>query len=133
MEREDDPSISGDIILYRRIPPWRDNVTWEENVPRFSSRNFKDGNLELSVSIAAETTPDEMLAGHDGFGLIQLTAQQVRDICGPSVKLCRCTEEPAMGHVLICGKIRSAANKLQRAAKWVDGRWPARNPPEPVG
>lgn len=69
MDREDDPSISGEIILYRRIPPWPDNVTWDENGrPTFSSLNFKDKDEELSVHIAAETSPDEMLQGHAGYG-----------------------------------------------------------------
>lgn len=133
MERQDDPAISGDVVLLRRIPPWADRVTWDEQGnPRASSFNFKDDENELSVHLASETTADELLAGHDGFGLVQLTAQQVREACGKEIKICRCQEEPVMGHVLICGKISGgAAKRLQRAAKWVEGKWPARNPPEP--
>lgn len=133
MDREDDPSISGDVILFRRIPPWPDRVTWDENGrPNFSSFNFRDKDNELSVHLASETTADEVLKSHDGFGLVQFTAQQVREACGQEIKLCRCSEEPAMGHVLVCGKIgKGAAKMLQRAAKWVEGRWPTRNPPDP--
>ncbi len=136
MECEDDPNISGDVVLFRRIPPWPDRVTWDANgQPHFSSCNFKDKENELSVHLASETTPDEVLREHDGFGLVQITAQQVREACGTGIKLCRCREDPAKGHVLICGRISGgAAKKLQRAAKWVEGRWPTRNPPElPVG
>ena len=133
MEREDDPTIAGDVVLFRRIPPWPDRVTWDDNgQPSFSSFNFKDKEHELSLHLALETTPDEVLRGHEGFGLVQITAQQVREACGTGVKLCRCSEDPAMGHVLVCGKISSgSAKKLQRATKWVEGRWPARNPPDP--
>ena len=136
MDREDDPKISGDLVFYRRIPPWGNRVTWDADGPNFSSMNFKDKDDELSVHLAAETTPDEVLAGHAGFGLVQLTAAVVRDACGEAVKLCRCPDDPAMGHVLICGKITGGmAKKLQRAATWVAGRWPSREqavpPPEP--
>src|SRR5579875_789084 len=131
MDRADDPIISGDIILFRRIPPWPDSVTWdEEGQPAFSSANFRDQIQELSVSLATETTPAEMLEGHEGFGLIQITAEQVRTICGSAVIICRCTEEPERGHVLVCGKITAGtARKLKKAARWVEGCWPAREPP----
>jgi hypothetical protein len=133
MDRRDDPTISGDMILYRRIPPWKDNVTWDEmGQPTFSSANFKDRIQELSLHLAAETTPAEMLERHEGFGLIQMTAEQVRTICGSAVIICRCTEEPERGHVLVCGKITGgAARKLKEAARWVERYWPARNPPAP--
>jgi hypothetical protein len=132
MDRVDDPSLSGELLLFRRIPPWPDNVTWSETGPRFSTANFKDRINELSVNIAAETTPDEVLEGHTEFGLIQFTAEQARAACGPNIKLCRCTEDPAKGHALICGKVtQGAAKRLQLAAVWVEGRWPARHPPEP--
>src|SRR5947209_1061798 len=101
MERQDDPSISGDIVLLRRIPPGADRVTWDEQGnPRPSSFNFKDAEDELSVNIASDTTHAEVLAGHDGFGLVQFTAQQVRVACGTAIKICRCLEEPENGHVL---------------------------------
>ena len=133
MERQDDPSISGDVILLRRIPPWADRAIWDEQGnPTASSFNFKDAEYELSMHIAAETTAEELLRGHDGYGLVKLTVQQVRDACGAEIKICRCTEEPAMGHVLICGKIGGgAAKRLQRAAAWVEGKWPDRSTPEP--
>ncbi|HJT75633.1 MAG TPA: hypothetical protein VJ739_00370 [Gemmataceae bacterium] len=133
MDRQDDPSLAGHILLYRRIPPWAERVTWDENdTPHASSFNFKDDESELSVHLASETTPDAILAGHDGFGLVQLTAQQAREACGAGIILCRCAEEPAHGHVLICGKISGgAAKKLSRAAVWVEGRWPQRDPPSP--
>jgi hypothetical protein len=133
MERQDDPKISGSIVLLRRIPPWADRVSWDEQGnPRASSFNFKDDEDELSVHIASETTPDEVLEDHTGFGLVQFTAQEVREACGSGIKLCRCLEESALGHVLVCGKIGSgAAKRLQRAAKWVEGRWPARDPAPP--
>jgi hypothetical protein len=135
MSRVDDSKLNGNILLYRRIPPWPDNVTWDDSgVPSFSSLNFNDKDSELSVNIASETTPDEVLAGHEGFGLIQFTAAQVRACCGADIVLCRCVEEPAMGHSLICGKLSKTSRKnLQKQAVWVEKKWPSRNPPEQGG
>jgi hypothetical protein len=132
MDRQNDPKISDDVILFRRIPPWPDNVHWDEQGrPTPSTLNFKDATQELSVNIASETTAEEVLTGHLHFGLVQIGVFQVREACGPGIIICRCLEEPAMGHALICGKISGgAAKKLQRAVKWVEGRWPTRNPPE---
>lgn len=133
MDRADDPTISGEMILYRRIPPWEDNVKWEMDQPVVSSANFKDRIQELSLNIAAETTPADMLKGHEGFGLIQITAGELRTICGRAVIICRCAEEPDKGHVLVCGKITGGtANRLKEAVQWVEGYWPARNPPPPT-
>ena len=131
MDRQDDPTLGGDLLLLRRIPPWADQVTWgEDGTPTPSSMNFKDKADELSVNIAQETTVEAVLSGHDGFGLSQFTARHVREACGSKVILCRCTEEPEEGHVLICGKVSGgAAKRLQKCAKWVAGRWPARLAP----
>jgi hypothetical protein len=80
MPRQDDQSISGNIILYRRIPPKGDHVSWDDNgIPTPASQNFKDKDDELSVHMAHETTAEAMLAGHNDFGLVQFTAQEVRD------------------------------------------------------
>jgi len=134
MPRQDDSTISGDIVLYRRVPPRADRVTWgEDGFPNPSSFNFKDAHDELSLHMAQETSPEAVLAGleHQGFGLVYFTAQQVREICtkpgGPPIIFCRDDIDPTNGHVLLCGKISGAmAKKLSKAARWVEGRWPAR-------
>ena len=132
MDRQDDPSISGDLLLLRRIPPRGDRVSWaEDGTPIPSSFNFKDKDDELSVYIRVETTAEAVLHGHPGFGLVCFTAQQAREACGPGIILCRCAEEPDQGHVLICGKISGgAAKRLQKAAIWFEDHWPSRISPD---
>jgi hypothetical protein len=105
MERQDDATISGGMVLWRRIPPYADNVTWDPDigVPVASSLNFRDGEHELSLSIAAETTQETVLAGHDGLGLVQLTAQDLRDVLGASFVICRDERPDEPGHILVCG------------------------------
>ncbi len=63
MAPQDDPSLSGDIRLWRRIPPGADRVKQDQitGQPRPSSMNFRDKNQELSVYLASETTIDEIL------------------------------------------------------------------------
>jgi hypothetical protein len=131
MARQDDPSICGEILLFRRIPPWGGRVQWEANgEPTPTSQNFRDKTNELSVHMARETTPDAVLAGHDAFGLVQVTAQDVRGVFTEfetEIILCRDDEDPANGHILICGKITGGmAARLRGKARWVEGRWPKR-------
>jgi len=132
MARQDDQSIAGDIVFYRRIPPKGDRVQWEADgqaVP--SSQNFRDRVDELSVYIANETTPEAVLAGHEGFGLVKFTAGQAREVLGAAVILCRDDEDPSNGHTLICGNITNGmARKLRDVVEWVEGHLPARFPPE---
>jgi len=128
MPHEDDPRISGKIVFYRRIPPGADRVSWDDTgTPTPASQNFRDHQDELSVHMAHETTPDQVLQGHPGFGLVQFTAEQARDILGDKFTICRDPEDPANGHVLICGNITgSLSKKLRKVATWVEGRMPQR-------
>ena len=89
MPRQDDSNICGEIILYRRVPLGDDHVKWDSaGTPVLTSQNFKDRLEELSVNMAHETTPADVLAGHEGYGLAQITAGSVRvasDTRDPSV------------------------------------------------
>lgn len=132
MDRHDDLAINGEMVLLRRIPPKSDRVQWDEvsGVPTPASQNFKDRNDELSAFIAEETTADLVLAGHDGFGLVQFTAGKVREVLGQVIIICRDTSDPAPGHVLICGKITNGmAKRLRDISSWVVGRWPTKPTP----
>lgn len=131
MPHVDDLTISGAIFLFRRIPYWGGHVNWDQDgQPHASSLNFRDGQNELSMHMTHETTPDRVLEGHDGFGLVQLTAAQVRDECGTAVLICRDEEDPADGHVLVVGHISGGrAKALSKLAEWVEGRWPRRIDP----
>ncbi len=128
MDRQDDPTLAGSLVLYRRIPPSGGRVEWDDKgIPIPTSGNFRDRNDELSATIAAETTVEKMLEEHESFGLVYFTAQQVRDLGCPGLLLCR--DEPPLGHVLICGKISLGKAKLfKQFVRWVDGKWPARLP-----
>lgn len=136
MARHHDPDIPEDTPLYRRIPWQGGRVTWDEQGNPFPTKsNFQDANDELSLYIAAETTEEWVLAGHDGFGLISITFAQIRAVClnenGQSVVIiCRDVEDPGNGHVLVCGRITNGMAKRLQHASWQWVRWPRREPPE---
>lgn len=96
--QEGDEVTSG--VLYRRIFPNRDYFKPPpEN--RITSLNFLPAKGEADVSMyrAAETTPSEVLEGHDGFGLLMLDAEQLWGI-GKRVVY---TPKFGKGHVSVYG------------------------------
>ena len=122
------------MILFRRIPPDGGRVVWgDDGIPQPSSQNFRDRIDELSTYLAHETSVENAIAGHEGFGLVQLSVQDVRDVFhefSAVAVICRDDENPANGHVLICGKItKGMAKRLSDRAKWVSGRLPKRVEP----
>ena len=133
MARQDNLEFSGDMILYRRVPNFGGHATWDESgKPTPSNQNFRDQDDELSMYIAAETTPEKALKGNLGFGLIWITAGYIRSICidpkGTSViQICRDERDPDDGHILICGRITGGMRKsLSKKSQWVDGYLPTR-------
>jgi hypothetical protein len=136
MARQDDPTLAGEIKVLRRIPPTADRVRWDDNnTPIPSSQNFRDNrNDELSMFIASETTPDQILKGVDGYGLVELTLREIREIYAKHTRVLRvliiCRDEgpdDGPGHILVCGKPSPRMNdELRECAKWVPGRLPAR-------
>ena len=133
MPRQDDPALTGDIKVLRRIPPTGDRVEWDaDGTPTPTSQNFRDNRTdELSLYIATETTPERVLHGLCGFGLVELTIREIREVYrNHNRDLVICRDEDAdsgPGHILACGKPSpSMRDKLRTCAKWVDGYWPAK-------
>lgn len=131
MNRQDDPAFDGDIVFLRRIPPHHDRVQWFDGTPFPSSQNFRDPRDELSVFIETETTPATALAGHVGYGIVEITARQIRDAFAEferEVVICRDDLNPANGHVLICGRAtQGVSRRLRECAQWLAGFWPERD------
>jgi hypothetical protein len=131
MPREDDPSLTDDLVVYRRIPPYGGRVEWSESgEPSFTSQNFSDPRDEWSAHLANESTPEVVLESHDGFGLVQLTLGDIRAaFANRPLVICRDDEDPANGHILVCGKASPAVRtKLKAVATWVPGKLPNRSP-----
>jgi hypothetical protein len=69
-ELQDQPQITGDMILLRRIPPNNSTTPLQDGRVRPNSDNFKDDeDGELCVDLKLDDQqPERTLAGHDKFG-----------------------------------------------------------------
>ncbi len=80
---EDDPEISPEELLYRRIPG--DDINWKPSEQRPTSAAFGDSRDDSPMSVAlgsllsrAQMKPDDLLKGYDRFGLVRFTAANAR-------------------------------------------------------
>jgi len=119
----DDPTISNEAELLRRIPRWHivsDDNTNERRPSSAAFDNDKDG--PMSVTLADELkrggrSLESALAGHTGFALASITAGLVRE-CQQGIVRDPTPDEPA--HALVFGKkTGSVRKKLSRSARWV--------------
>ena len=118
-EFDDDGSIPSEAKVLRRIPPGR--FVEDRDGPRPQSDNFSNSpdGTGTSVTILAEgIDPRELLEGHDGFGLVSLSVQDIRD-AGLGI-----VRKPIVGgdqnHAHIQGKKKKKIERqLAGAAEWI--------------
>jgi len=118
--RSPDPDdVPDDAELWRRIHPQHypqgDGRTWPYSAAFEDSPN----GTSMSVFIASECGDYNLvLAGHLGFGLVALSALQVRE-CGLEVVRKPMEGQPP-GHAEVVGKkTKSISRKLAKACRWV--------------
>lgn len=122
IDYKDDPTISDDADLWRRIPPR--HIVLDENIGdiRPSSAAFENDldGAPMSAYLAEECIdPQIALASHEGFGLVAITAGLARE-CNQLIVRQPVPGPP--GHVVIVGaKTDSVRKKFARAAakRWV--------------
>jgi hypothetical protein len=116
----DDPTISDDADLWRRIHPT--HIISDPNLGRVrpTSAAFMDlsNGSPMSVVIAAESDgPEHILAGYEGYGLASFKARVAREF-GLGIVRNPLYNQPA--HALVfgakSGKVRS---QLAKAVEWV--------------
>lgn len=116
----DDPSISDDAELWRRIPPWHFYFDEKLGRSRPSKAAFEDDGdgSPMSVVLASEAGPPESaLAEHPGYALSAITAGLAR-ACGQLIVRDPTPEEPA--HAVVVGrKTDSIKRRFAREARWV--------------
>jgi hypothetical protein len=115
---QDDRDIPDETILWRRVAPGQVVVDDDGRV-RPTSVVFQDheNGTPMSVAIAAETTLERVLAGHPGFGVVALTAGEVR-AQGQGVSRAPLDDEPA--HAEVFGiKPKKVSRHLARISRWV--------------
>ena len=125
-EYVDDPNISDESHLWRRIPPNPPFLVDDKNQnrKRISSAAFEDhpNGTPMSVAIAqiAEEhgrEPKDILKDHDGYGLAGLVVQDVRE---NNLGVCKkpLPDQPEHGEVF-GPKPKSVRRNLALAAFWV--------------
>lgn len=116
----DDETIPSSAVLWRRIPPWHYKPDHNLNDYRPSTASFEDdtNGSPMSAYIAEECgEPSNALEGHDGFGLVAIVAERVRQL---GLKIVRNDTPGPRGHVLVVGKkTDSVKKKIKKASEWV--------------
>ncbi len=118
----DDPSIDDAVRLLRRVPP---GPTWVAG-ERLSSGTFKARSHDVGASVVLEDELlrsgrplEAVLSGHPGFGLVAVSAGQVRAL-GAGVRRVPLPDEPA--HAELVGVTGGISKRLAGLAEWI--RWP---------
>ncbi len=124
-DRVDDPSITDDEALWRRITPRPTLIVeGEDGKPRPSSGAFIDRETgEVSVHRAKLTTLEQVLTGHPGVGVAEINAGLPRSL-GHALVPDPTEDDPS--HALICpppsagtGRRKTDARRMATAATWV--------------
>ena len=120
----DDPGCADEVRLLRRIPKW--HVCYDKNSGciRPSSAAFEDDQDGSPMSVYRQDVidgegdePARVLVGHEGYGLVSITAGQVR---AKDQTVCSDPLPDESAHVLVCGsKTRSIRRWLAKRAEWV--------------
>jgi hypothetical protein len=116
---ENDPSISDEVVLWRRVHP--DQIVHNNNLNemRPTSQAFQNtsGSDGMSVNIADETTTEDTLRGFEDHFVVSLGVGFVRGLNQGVVRK-PLEENPAHAEV-IGKKTKSVKKKLSDASSWV--------------
>ncbi len=116
---EDDQSILDGDRLLRRVR--RNQLIWEDGVPRPSSVVFKTFRLSVNIAslmVAQGRALDSTLKEHPEEFLTAILAGDVRKFGHPVVKDVEPPNDPA--HGLVLGKKRDGfANAMVRSQQWI--------------
>ena len=129
-QHADDPSIRDADALWRRIlPAWV--VAVEGGGYRPSSSAFLDNHTtELSIHLAALTTPDNALAGHPDDNLAEIWAAVHRTI-GHAVVRDPTDDDPSHGLICPPPQVPNKRRKADARRMAAQARWVVLRPPPP--
>lgn len=125
--RADDPTISNEERLWRRVPLEWIKIDPNTGNPIISSAAFRPSD-EMSVNIASQTTPEEVLKNDPRHSLAEFNAGYAREIG------CIVVRDPLpddRSHALVCGKnpngrlTKSQAKKIATQARLIVYRPPS--------
>lgn len=120
----DDKTIADSDPIWRRIPPWHFVFDENKGMMRPSSAAFEDHPNGSAMSVVlgklvseAGRTPETVVEGHDGYGLVSFQAGAARKN-GQRIAKKWLKEEPA--HAEVFGaKTKGVRKALAKASKWI--------------
>ena len=111
-----EPELGDDTVLWRRVHP--DLVKRSGSDARPMSGVFLDPDDEMSLHRRSETDLETVRAAYPGFGVVEVTAGQLRSVANLDVVIDELEDDPS--HALARGKVtRGQAKQLAREATWV--------------
>ena len=111
-----DDELADDTILWRRVHPSLVKRAGENSRP--VSGVFLDRVDEMSLHRASKTDLETIRAGFPGFGVVAVTAGQLRGVANLDVISNPREDDPS--HALARGKVtKSQAKKLAIVAVWI--------------
>lgn len=120
-EHIDDPELGDDLRVLRRIRP--SEVVKEQDRP--SSSNFYNDKEGKGTSVdlwEPDRRPDDVLKGHDGYGVVSISIGEIRRIGktkGHPLGVIRVPQHNNRHHAHIQGrKTGSIRSALANAARW---------------
>jgi hypothetical protein len=118
--REDDPTIAGVTLLYRRVPPQWVVPDRSRNCTRLASAAFQGDEMSVDVGDTLEAigeTPESVVRDYPGFYLVAFPARVARDA---EQAVCRDALPDDEAHGLVVGKKTGARQKqIGRGSQWV--------------
>jgi hypothetical protein len=114
-----DPAISDEVILWRRVHPEQLVFNSNLNEMRPTSQSFQNtsGSDGMSVNIASETTIEETLHGYEDHFIVSLEVGIVRSLNQGVIRK-PLPDNPA--HSEVTGKkTKSIKKRLSDASMWV--------------
>ena len=114
----DDKSISSDVKLLRRIPPGETRASPSGLIPRSNNFSNDANGGGTSVDIWEDgREPEDLLVGHENFGLVWVTVGDLREA---ELGIVRDQLRDNPHHALIQGrKTKSRLRRLARASNWI--------------
>ena len=115
---EDDPSIAGDTLLYRRVVPRWIVADGNRNCQRLATGAFQGVEMSVGVGDTLGADPAEsLLEGQpDDVCLVAFEARVAREI---DQAVCRAPKDDDPAHGLVVGKKTDAKQRtLARSATW---------------
>ncbi len=114
----DTVSITDETRLLRRIPPGRTKKGELGLRPQSDCFSDPPGSTGMSVDVWEDArNPEDLLVGHDGFGVVWITVGDVRKL---GLEIVRDRQPDNPYHALVQGKKTTGIKRrLAVAARWI--------------